>query len=608
MCAIAMISAPIANRSCAALTIVLLIGLNTHALAARDCPLLVNGAPVPGVAGLLTDSGELLLPAPTMLHALGVTVLPGEEGAPWSVRGCGRSVQVRPGSRQYLVGEQVRDARTATLLRDDGLAVPFEMLAETFGVEAEAVPEGDLTIWSLTTAGAQIMELRDGVHRDRLRLVIDLDRPSCFSALWVEPGRVVIELPAAPDASGWARSVRLLQVEDPLITQIRQGPTATGVVRISIGHTSPHPPEVFSLGEPPRIVVDLRRAEEDYLPVPDVPEVPVAAGLVQVRNFSTPRGAVRVLVYDVDPRADAVEVCPALAADTIKHRVSVTRMCINSGAYGGINGGYFSYKGPPLGMLVIDREWIHQPYGGRTVLGITGDGHLLMDRLTFDGKVRFAGLGYLALSAINEGHSKPDTLVMYTRRWGWTVAGATGRGRLVVDDTGRVIEKRTNGELITIPEGGFVLSGNGRMAKSLDKVEVGTVVTHELRTKPDWPDAVHAIGGGPRLVKNGKPHITAAPEKFRADIYASVRPRSAVGITEDGRLLLVVVEGGVEGGAPGMSLSELATTMIKLGAWQAMNLDGGGSSTFVAERRLINLPSDGAARSVSNALLIFTRP
>ena len=184
-------------------------------------------------------------------------------------------------------------------------------------------------------------------------------------------------------------------------------------------------------------------------------------------------------------------------------------------------------------------------------------------------------------------------------------AGAPGRTRLVVDRSGCVIQKTCNGEAVTIPEGGFVLSGNGRMAQGLAQVEVGTVATPDLRTRPHWPDLRHAIGGGPRLVKDGKVHITAGPERFRPDVYASIRPRTAAGITPDGRLLLVVVEGGGPGDGKGMSLEELASTMIKLGAYQAMNLDGGGSTTFVAEGRVLNLPSDGVARSVSNALLVF---
>jgi hypothetical protein len=196
---------------------------------------------------------------------------------------------------------------------------------------------------------------------------------------------------------------------------------------------------------------------------------------------------------------------------------------------------------------------------------------------------------------------------MLNRHWGQFVEGAKRRTRLAVDASGVVVEKTSDGKAVSIPRDGFVLSGIGRMAVSLDRIETGCEVALELATKPRWPELAHAIGAGPRLVKDGRKHITASPERFRSDVCGGAPSRSAVGITENGRLLLVVAEGAGESRRCGMTLDELATTMIKLGARDAMNLDGGGSTTFVADGELYNAPSDGAARLVSNALLVFVR-
>ncbi|MFW5868806.1 MAG: phosphodiester glycosidase family protein, partial [Armatimonadota bacterium] len=303
----------------------------------------------------------------------------------------------------------------------------------------------------------------------------------------------------------------------------------------------------------------------------------------------------------------AVDIRPALASTTVHQRASVSQIVKQTGAWGGINGGFFARGGPPLGMLVIDGEWVRDPWGGRTVLGITTGGKLLMDRLDFAGRVLFGGHGWQKLAAVNRGHEHHDTLVLLNRHWGPIVEGAESRTRLAVDASGAVIEKTTDGKAVAIPAGGFVLSGNGRMALSLDEIEVGCMVTAGLATKPNWPDVKHAIGGGPRLVKDGRKHITASPERFRPDVYSGAPARSAVGITASGRLLLVVVEGAGGPGRCGMTLDDLASTMIKLGARDAMNLDGGGSSTFVADGRICNAPSDGVARLVSNALLVFVK-
>ena len=574
------------------------------------CAAIVNGSALEPGGALVTDDDVLLLTGDALEHGLGLTVAPPEGGGPWTVRGFGVEVLVRPGATAYAVEGELRHAAQPCALAAERPAVPVEMLREAFDLDVRMHGDDGEAIWVLATPGAAPTDVRQGSHPEKVRLVLDLDRAGCFS-WWAQPGCLTIELPAPADDGGWARGVRLLRFDDPLVSELRQGPTASNTIRVEIRHSSELPPAVFSLGDPPRIVVDLFRRPEDIPVEPEptpVAPLPVAAGMLETRNFCTPRGDVRVYVLDVDPRSPAIDVRPALAAPTIHQRATVTRMVAGCGAWGGVNGGFFSMRGPPLGMLVIDGEWVREPWGGRTVLGITRDGRLLMDRLDFRGRVVFGGLGTQALCALNRGHDEQDTMVMYTRRYGDLVPGARGRTRLVVDASGAVMRKETDGVALAIPEGGFVLSGIGRMAASLDMVEIGTTATAELATEPAWPELRHAIGGGPRLVKDGRPHITASPERFRPDVYAGAASRTAVGITGEGRLLLVAVEAvGGDGERDGMTLQELASTMIKLGAWQAMNLDGGGSTTFVADGRMLNTPDDGAARRVSNALLVFTR-
>ncbi len=570
----------------------------------------VNGTALESDQAQSDAEGRLLLAEDALRHGLGLTVSEGEEGRPWTVRGFGRNVLVRPSTCSYVAeGEPLR-AEASPSLRGGRLFVPLEMLAAPFEIESKVVRDGPASMWVLSTPGGVVEDVREGRHREKVRVVLDLDRPTGFS-WWAQQGMVVLELPAPREQGGWATRVRLLRLGDPLVSELWQGPTANDTIRVQIGHDSPFPPSVFSVGDPPRIVIDLRRAPEDILPEPE-PEplrpLPRAAGVLHRRHFTTPRGPVSVYVLEVDPASEAIEVRPALAAPTVHKRATVASIAARCGAWGGVNGGFFARNGAPLGMLVIDGEWVREPWGGRTVLGITQTGEALMDRLSFDGLVAFAGLGTQKLSALNRGHDTPDSMVMYTRRWGASVEGAGKRTRLVVDASGVVSHKETGGAAVSIPEGGFVLSGIGRMAASLDQVEEGTVATVQLRTTPRWPELRHAIGGGPRLVKDGRCHVSASAERFRPDVYASRRSRTAVGITEDGRLLLVAAESAAEGDEEdGMTLEELATTMVKLGARQAMNLDGGGSTTFVADGRVLNAPSDGAARRVSNALLVFAR-
>ncbi|MFW6437501.1 MAG: AMIN domain-containing protein, partial [Armatimonadota bacterium] len=463
------------------------------AIAAESCTVVVNGRALKPGDALCDEAGNLLLSADALNRALGLTIVREGEGAPWAVRGYGQAVLVRPGARRFLVNEVERTAEACPVIRDEQIFVPLAMLADVFGIDATFERDGDATIWAVSTDGAMVTDIRDGRHGDRLRIVMDLSEPAGL-AWWTDPGVITIEVPQPDDADALTPSVRLLGISDELGDQIRQGPTPDGSTRVEVLHSSTATPEVFTLSDPPRVVVDLPRAPEDVRvdqpvdqePTPELeplPEstrpLPVSAGVLETRNFSTSRGPVRVHVMDIDPRSTAIEVRPALASETVHKRASVAQMVSASGAWGGINGGFFSRSGPPLGMLVVDGEWVRDPWGGRTVLGITRTGELMMDRLDFAGRVLFAGFGWQKLAAVNRGHEEHDTLVLFNRWWGPYVEGAQHRTRLAVDASGNVIEKSTNGTAVAIPEGGFVLSGNGRMALSLDEIEVGCNVTAE---------------------------------------------------------------------------------------------------------------------------------
>ncbi len=92
-------------------------------------------------------------------------------------------------------------------------------------------------------------------------------------------------------------------------------------------------------------------------------------------------------------------------------------------------------------------------------------------------------------------------------------------------------------------------------------------------TEPAWEGLAHAVGGGPGLLQKGQVAMAAYDERFRGDVRGGARPRTAAGIDKDGNLMLLVVDSINKG----MTLAELAGVMEKLGAGEAMNLEGGGS-------------------------------
>lgn len=110
------------------------------------------------------------------------------------------------------------------------------------------------------------------------------------------------------------------------------------------------------------------------------------------------------------------------------------------------------------------------------------------------------------------------------------------------------------------------------------------------------------MGGGPVLVENFTKKITDKEELFAQ--IAGVNPRTAVGYTAAREVIFLVVDGR-QSQSEGVTFEELAEIFVGLGAKEAINLDGGGSSTFWADGKVINSPSDKTGlRKVASVLII----
>lgn len=113
-----------------------------------------------------------------------------------------------------------------------------------------------------------------------------------------------------------------------------------------------------------------------------------------------------------------------------------------------------------------------------------------------------------------------------------------------------------------------------------------------------------AVGAGPMLLRNGRLSITADEEGFAATSIPAVHPRTAAGVTEDGRLILLVVDGRQDA-SRGVDLPQLAALLQSAGAVDGLNLDGGGSSTMVVRNLLLNRPTGGTyQREVMSAVVV----
>lgn len=118
-----------------------------------------------------------------------------------------------------------------------------------------------------------------------------------------------------------------------------------------------------------------------------------------------------------------------------------------------------------------------------------------------------------------------------------------------------------------------------------------------------------AIGGGPVLVQQGIVYITNNEEnKFTGKAINDAHPRTAMGYTKGGKLIVLAVEGRNPGKAEGATLTELAEIFVALGCEEALNLDGGGSSCLLINGKETIRPSDKTGqRPVPAVFIVRTR-
>lgn len=164
-------------------------------------------------------------------------------------------------------------------------------------------------------------------------------------------------------------------------------------------------------------------------------------------------------------------------------------------------------------------------------------------------------------------------------------------------------------ESLAIPENAYLLAGdNNTFAASVNKFAVGDTAVIDISANERFVGIQEAIGTSHIIVKDGK-----AVEENSLYHYMYANPRTAVGITEDGKLILFAVDGRQSGFSSGMKISELADEMIRLGCVVAANLDGGGSTTVKAllpnypNFALVNSPSEKSERKISNAILFTNK-
>ena len=340
-------------------------------------------------------------------------------------------------------------------------------------------------------------------------------------------------------------------------------------------------------------------------------------GVIYSRQVEfTAHGPVVINVISAPKPTGLYALRPILSNNAILGRERVTSMEKRASAeatVAGVNGDLFSFTdGHPTGGLIRDGVLDSGPVDFRSTVGIDTDGLLHVDRVRLAGT--WQGSGQRRIMGINEV-PRPNRTTLYTRAWGTRTPAENGGAQAIIEPfpvtkpntplTGVVTQYVTGGNQ-PIPVDGAVLVARGTQAGFLAaEAPVGAQITALLTLTPPWANVLEAVGGGPIIVREGKP-VFRSLEGFTTDQLAYRHPRTGVGQTADGRILLVAVDGRQPGYSTGLTNFELALTMMRLGCVTASALDAGGSTTMAFDGKLLNRPSDpGGERPVAEALTLF---
>jgi hypothetical protein len=317
-----------------------------------------------------------------------------------------------------------------------------------------------------------------------------------------------------------------------------------------------------------------------------------------------------VTYLEIDPRQKGIKLRPMLA---IEPNLVGTNHLIKSApttqVVAAINGGYFNRNTRmPLGALKRDGKWLSGPILNRGAIGWNDRGQLRITRLQMTETLNTSKGEQLPILTLNSGYVQAG-LGRYTTEWGTTYSPIQANELIITvqqDKVTQIIPGNAAGSVdVPIPPNGYLLALRGQPERSAS-LSIGTTLALKRQITPAELDAYpQIIAAGPWLVQQGKVVLDAKSENFQPQFSKETAVRSAIASTNTGNILLVAVHD--RSGGKGPTLLEMAQIIQQMGAVDALNLDGGSSTSLYLGGQLINRASATAAR-VHNAIGISIEP
>ncbi len=306
---------------------------------------------------------------------------------------------------------------------------------------------------------------------------------------------------------------------------------------------------------------------------------------------------VKVNVLEINREVNPdIKLAPSLAGATPHNKATIKHIAGKANAVAAINGTYFKPNtGTPLGMLVIDNKIISGPVYNRVALGLR-EKDFVMSRTDITGRI-ITKEGNIKINNVNQPRMLTSDVLIYTPEWG-KMAPAVKSGHTAIKVVNNVVVETSNLNPLSIASNSVIIDAP---QATVAGIKLGDRVAYEFSVNEKLKGSEHVISGGPYLVKDGKIFVDVNEQKLTA--IGGRNPRTAIGFTEDYRLIMVTIDGREESSV-GITLMDLAELMKSFGCVYAMNLDGGGSTVMYVNGKVVNSPVVKGGIQISNALTV----
>ena len=442
---------------------------------------------------------------------------------------------------------------------------------------------------------ATVSGIRQGKQTWGDRIVVDLSGPATWQVQSGDTFTIKVAGAITPQMVSGFKAAK-----GNLITQLNVAPLSGHTV-IKVKAKGGALPQVWSTGNPARVVIDIRK---DAMVERDVAW---ADGLRWRQQYvSVGRHRFPVYMFIAKPNPALLSMRPIRSNPNSAIGIApIINTAQQQQAAAAVNAGFFNRNNQlPLGAVRNAGQWLSGPILGRGAMAWNDQGDLIMDRLALSEVVSASGKSFPVLT-LNSGYVQAG-IGRYTSSWGKDYRPIVD-GEIVVSVRNDVVTARqTMGKAgtgsVTIPSDGYLLAFRSNSGNSAGFTN-GTQISLSSQSQPSTFDQYpNVIGGGPLLIRDRNIVLNPQLEGFSKNFIQGSAPRTAVGKTSDGTWIIATMHDRVGGRGP--NLSETAQIMQQLGSVDALNLDGGSSSSLYLGGQLLNRPPQTAAR-VNNGIGLF---